>query len=190
MILFTNKRQRSSKRTIFPRMKNKYILSLLSFILSLNVFAYDKTVDFVDLERFMGDWYVVAGRFTPLEKNVFNGVETYKWNTKANRIDISFTYNQGSLTGPVKSLPQKGWVFNTQTNAHWKVSPLWPLKLDYLVIGLAADYEWTVIGVPNEKYVWIMSRNPKLPKETIQNIIDELNIKGYNTDRILYVEHN
>jgi apolipoprotein D and lipocalin family protein len=171
-------------------MKHTILFSLFSFLFSFSAFAYDKTVDFVDIERFMGDWYVVAGRFTPLEKDVFNGVETYKWNAKANRIDIGFTYNQGSLNGPVKSLPQKGWIYNTTTNAHWKVSPLWPLKLDYLVIGLAADYDWTVIGVPNEKYVWIMSRNPKLPRETIESIIDELKIKGYNTDRILYVEHN
>ena len=64
------------------------------------------------------------------------------------------------------------------------------MKFDYLVIGLAADYEWTVIGVPNEKYVWIMSSNPHLPKETIQTIIDELDAKGYNTKEIIYVQHN
>jgi apolipoprotein D and lipocalin family protein len=171
-------------------MKNIFAFLLLAILLTSNAMAYNKTVDFVDLERFMRDWYVVAGRFTALEKNVFNAVESYKWNVKANRIDISFNYNQGSLTGPVKSIPQKGWIYNTETNAHWKVSPLWPLKFDYLVIGLAADYEWTVIGVPNEKYVWIMSSNPHLPKETIQAIIDELDVKGYNTKDIVYVEHN
>ncbi len=171
-------------------MKNIFLLSLLSLLFSLNAYAYNKTVDFVDMERFMGDWYVVAGRFTALEKNVFNAVESYTWNENAKRIDISFNYNKGSLTGPVKSIPQKGWIYNKETNAHWKVSPFWPLKLDYLVIGLAADYDWTVIGVPNEKYVWIMSRNPHLPKETIQTIIDELDRNGYNTKRIIYVEHN
>lgn len=171
-------------------MKRIFSLLTLGLLLSQSALAYNKTVDFVDMERFMGDWFVVAGRFTALERNVFNAVESYKWNAKANRIDISFDYNKGSLTGPVKSIPQKGWIYNTKTNAHWKVSPLWPLKLDYLVIGLAADYEWTVIGVPNEKYVWIMSRDAHLPKEVIQTIIDELNKNGYNTKNIISVEHN
>jgi apolipoprotein D and lipocalin family protein len=142
------------------------------------------------MERFMRKWYVVAGRFSPLEKDVFNAVETYKWNSKLNRIDIGFIYNQGSLTGPVKSIPQKRWIYNHEPIAHWKVSPLWPIKFDYLVIGFAADYEWIVIGVPNEKYVWIMISTPQLPKETIRTIIEELDANRYNTSDIVYVEHN
>lgn len=171
-------------------MKNIITVTLFTFLFATNAIGYDKTVPFVDLERFMRDWYVVAGRFTPLEKDVFNAVESYKWNSKENRIEISFNYNKGSLNGPVKSIPQKGWIYNNETNAHWKVSPFWPIKFDYLIIGLAADYEWTVIGVPSEKYLWIMSANPHLPKETIRSIIDELEVNGYNTKNIVYVEHN
>jgi apolipoprotein D and lipocalin family protein len=171
-------------------MKNFISFTLFAFLFTTNAIGYDKTVEFVDLDRFMRGWYVVAGRFSPLEKDVYNAVESYKWNSKAKRIEISFSYNKGSLTGPVKSIPQKGWIYNQQTNAHWKVSPIWPLKFDYLVIGLAADYEWTVIGVPNEKYVWIMSTNPHLPKETIRSIVDELEANGYNMKNLVYVEHN
>lgn len=75
-------------------MKNTILLSLLSFLFLSSAFAYDRTVEFVDRDRFMGDWYVVAGRFTFLEKNMFNAVESYRWNSKAKRIDISFNYNQ------------------------------------------------------------------------------------------------
>ena len=86
---------------------------------------YMKTVEYVEMDRFMGEWYVLAGRFTMFEKDVHNGVEIYKWNEKKQRIDISFDYNQGSFDGKKKSLPQKGWIYNKETNAHWKVSPLW-----------------------------------------------------------------
>jgi apolipoprotein D and lipocalin family protein len=170
----------------------KFISIVVLLICSIinPVFSYDKTVDYVDIERFMGDWYVVAGRFSPLEKDVYNAVESYKWNEKSGRIDIGFNYNKGSLTGPVKSIPQKGWVFNTQTNAHWKVSPLWPFKFDYLIIALDLDYEWTVIGVPSEKYLWIMTRHPHMPKDKIDAIVEELNSKNYNTKNLVYVQHN
>ena len=35
-------------------------------------------VDYVDLDRFMGDWYVIATIPTFLEKDAFNPVETYQ----------------------------------------------------------------------------------------------------------------
>jgi apolipoprotein D and lipocalin family protein len=94
-----------------------------------------KTVEKVDLQKFMGDWYVLAGRLTYFEKDVHNGLESYTWNSKEDRIDASFTYNKGLFEGPLKSLPQKGWVYNQKTKSHWKVSPLWPFKFDYLIIA-------------------------------------------------------
>jgi apolipoprotein D and lipocalin family protein len=171
-------------------MKSKILAVLMSSFISTLGHAYNKTVDHVDINRFMGDWYVVAGRFTSLEKNVFNAVENYKWNAQANRIDIDFRFNKGSLTGPVKRLPQKAWILNRKTNAYWKVSPIWPLKFDYLVIGLGENYEWTAIGVPNEAYLWVMVRDPQMPKEKIDAILDDLSRENYNTDNIVYVEHD
>lgn len=150
---------------------------------------YEKTVDAVDMDKFMGQWYVMAGRFTMFEKDVHNGIETYSWNAKENRIDISFNFNEGSFAGKQKSLPQKGWVYNTTTNAHWKVSPLWPLKFDYLVVDLAPDYSWTVIGVPDQAYVWIMARDYSMSRQKVDEIIKSMADKGYNMQDIVFVPH-
>ena len=137
----------------------------------------------------MGDWYVMAGRFTFLEKGAYNAVESYKWNQKKQRIDIKFRMNQGSPTGPVKKIPQKAWITNEQTNATWKVQPWWPLKFSYLVIALDPDYQWTAIGVPDEDYLWIMSRSPDMKREEVDRILDKIRREGYNTADITYVEH-
>lgn len=148
-----------------------------------------KIADKIDIPKFMGRWYVLAGRFTFLEKEVHNSVETYTWNEKEKRIDIDFRYNKGSVTGPVKTVPQTGWIFNTQTNSHWKVSPFWPLKMDYLVVAVAADYSWTVIGVPNQKYLWIMARDYKNAEATIAEAMKAINTSGYRSDQLDYVPH-
>jgi apolipoprotein D and lipocalin family protein len=150
---------------------------------------YTKTVPKVEIERFMGKWYVQAGRFTFLESQVHNGVEVYTWNEKEKRIDISFTFNKGSFTGKEKSIPQKGWIENASTNAHWKVSPFWPLKFDYLVLDLAPDYSWTAIGVPNGNYLWIMSRDKKMEKSQLDEILIRLNKAGYPVNDIVTVPH-
>jgi len=151
--------------------------------------SYKTKVDSVDIDRFMGKWYVMAGRFTLFETNVHNGIETYDWNEKEDRIDIKFKYNKGSFDGEVSKMPQKGWIYNKETNAHWKISPLWPLKFDYLIIDLADDYSWTAIGVPNQNYLWIMARDYNFSKEQIRDVLNRLEKKNYNIKNIEYVPH-
>lgn len=150
---------------------------------------YRKTVSKVDLMKFMKKWHVQAGRFTSFEKNPFNSVEAYTWNQEENRIDIDFSYNQGSLDGPLKKIPQIGWVKDTVNNSTWSVQPWWPLKFDYLIIGLGENYEWTAIGVPGQNFLWIMSSTPQFPREKVQEILKNLHDSGYNVDDIEYVEH-
>ena len=165
----------------------KYLI--LFFLFGCSSVEYNKTVEKIDIEKFMGRWFVQAGRFTFLEKGAFNAFETYTYNKAEDRIDIDFTFNKKSLDGEKKSIPQKGWIHNKNTNAHWKVSPFWPLKFDYLVIDLAADYSWTAIGVPNQKYLWIMSRSPSFDEQQIREVLDRLNEKNYDIGELVTVEH-
>lgn len=162
----------------FSRQGISYFLSLL--ISSCSTAPFVDTATNVNLNKFMGTWYVLAGRFTFLEKDVFNGVEIYTWNEKENRIDVDFTFNKGSFDGEKKSIPQKAWVENTDTNAHWKVSPFWPLKFDYLIVDVAEDYSWTAIGTPSQKYLWIMARDPQNAKAVIKTVVQRLNKKRYD----------
>lgn len=148
---------------------------------------YMKTVDKVEINRFMGDWFVIAGRFTIFEKGAHNGIERYIWNEKKNRIDISYIYNKNDFDGPEKVIGQKGWIYNEQTKAHWKVQPLWPFKLDYLVIALAPDYSWTAVGVPSGEYLWIMARDKFFSKEKVNEVLKELEVNGYPVNDIKYV---
>jgi apolipoprotein D and lipocalin family protein len=133
-----------------------------------------KTVDSVDVKSFMGKWYVIANIPTFIEKGAHNAIETYTWNEKENRIDVSFKFNQDNFDGPEKSYPQKAFIYDTKTNAEWRIQPFWPLKLPYLVIDLAQDYSYTVIAVPNRNYVWIMARTPTMPEATYQSILEKL----------------
>jgi apolipoprotein D and lipocalin family protein len=164
---------------------------LLGFIISScsHTPPYKQTVPKVDLARFMKPWYVQAGRFTFLEKDPYNSIESYTWNEAENRIEIDFRYNQGSFDGPEKKIPQKGWVKDTVNNSTWSVQPWWPLRFDYLIIGLGENYEWTAIGVPDQKYLWIMTEDPQYPKEKVQEILTRLQDSGYRTDEIQWVKH-
>lgn len=148
---------------------------------------FEKTVEYVDLSKYEGDWYVMAARPTIFETEVHNGIENYQ--IEGDEIKISFTYNKGDFNGDKKEVTQSGKVFNQKTNAHWKVSPFWPLKLDFLVIALAEDYSWTAVGVPSGKYLWVMSRDYNLTRDQIDQMLDEVKAVGYPVHDVEYVPH-
>jgi apolipoprotein D and lipocalin family protein len=64
---------------------------------------------------------------------------------------------------------------------------LWPLKFDYLVIALDPDYKWTAIGVPSEKYLWVMTRAQQISKNELEIILKEIEAVGYPTDNLTIV---
>jgi len=144
-------------------------------------------VEYVDIERFMGDWFVIANIPTLFEKGAVNAIENYTWNSEKEIIEVSFDYRKGSPDGKPKHMTQKGFIYNTETNAEWRVQPLWPLKLGYLIIDLADDYSYTVIGVPNRKYLWIMARDSTLPNDIYQTILEKVKKQGYDLDQIQMV---
>ena len=158
-------------------MINKHFIYLFSFFVLLSCNRQNNislpplnTVSYVDIERFMGDWYVIANIPTVIEKNAFNAIENYKLNNKG-EIETTFSFYKNGPNGDKKVYNPKGYIYNKKTNAEWRMEFLWPIKLPFLIIDLAEDYSYTVIGYPNRKYVWIMSRNAKLDKVTYQMIL-------------------
>ena len=62
------------------------------------------TVDYVDIQRFMGDWYVIANIPTFLEKGAHNPIESYRLDSDGS-IATTFTFNADSFDGDEKNLP-------------------------------------------------------------------------------------
>jgi apolipoprotein D and lipocalin family protein len=143
-----------------------------------------RTVAHVDLQKFMGDWYVIANIPTFVEEGAVNAIEGYHWNESEKRIDVDYRHNKDSPQGELKKAPQKAWVYNENTNAEWRVQPWWPFKFAYLIIDLAPDYSYTVVGVPSRKYVWIMARKPSLPEATYNKLVEGIKAQGYDISKL------
>lgn len=142
-----------------------------------------QTVEHVDLDRFMGDWYVVANIPTFLEKGAHNAVESYKRNDDGT-IATTFTFRAGSFDGPVRRFRPKGFVLDTRTNAVWGMQFVWPIKADYRILYLNDDYTQTVIGRQKRDYVWIMARAPSIAEADFQRVLRLLSDLGYDVSRI------
>jgi len=169
------------KHTFF----NGTLLLVIGLLTMLNGAEKEqKLVDYVDLQRFMGDWYVIANIPTRFELGAVNAVENYTWNVEKEIVDVTFKYRAGAVDGEVKQMTQKGFIYDTTSNAEWRIQPIWPLKLGYLILDLADDYSYTVIGVPSRNYLWIMAREAKLDDSIYQGILDRVKAQGYDLDKI------
>jgi len=146
------------------------------------------TVKNVDLERFMGDWYVIASIPTFIEKDAYNAVESYRLDSDGT-ILTTFRFNKGSLDGPLKEYTPRGFVKDTDSNAVWGMQFIWPIKAEYRIIYLTDDYRHTVIGRSKRDYVWIMARTPVIPEADYQDILAFIERQGYQLEGLRKVPH-
>lgn len=142
-----------------------------------------KTVEQVDLERFMGPWYVIANIPTFLEKEAYNAVETYELNDDGT-IATTFTFNKGGFDGDQKEYSPKGFVVDTESNALWGMRFVWPIKADYRIVYLDDDYTQTIVGRQKRDFVWIMARTPTISDADYDKLIDFTESLGYDVSRI------
>ena len=140
----------------------------------------------IDLDRFMGDWHVLAHIPTRPERNAYDALEQYTLREDG-RIDIRFTFCEGAPDGPFETMEMIGWVHDDETKAEWRVRPFWPLRLGYQILELDPDYSLTVIGHPSRRYAWVMARRPEIEAETLSAITERLAERGFDTDRLRLV---
>ena len=139
-----------------------------------------KTVASVDIQRFMGDWYVIANIPTWIEKGAHNAVESYRLD-KDGTIATTFTFRKGAFDGPLKTYKPRGFILDTTSNATWEMQFIWPFKSEYLITYLNKDYTRTIIARNKRDYVWIMARTPTIPEEDYAALVAELVRQGYDT---------
>jgi len=150
---------------------------------SSNGLAPIATVEHVDLPRFMGDWYVIAHIPAFLERDAYNAVESYRL-LDDGRIATTFSFNDGGFDGRRRSYTPTGFVLDNTSNAVWGMRFIWPIKADYRIVYVDADYQQTIIGREKRDYVWIMARAPQIPVQDMQALIGMIAGQGYDTSKL------
>lgn len=158
-------------------------LSFLILISGCQTMKPIHTVDYVDLNRFMGDWYVIASIPTFIEKNAFNAIESYQLESDGT-VATTFRFNKGSLDGPLKEYHPRGFIRDKNSNAVWGMQFIWPFKAEYRIIFLSEDYSKTVIGRSKRDYVWIMAREPAISDGEYAAITNFLQEQGYDISKL------
>ncbi|MEM7280048.1 MAG: lipocalin family protein [Pseudomonadota bacterium] len=142
-----------------------------------------KTVDRVNIDRFMGKWYVIAHIPTFLEKEAYNAVETYSLNENGT-IATKFEFRKGDFDGKRKEYNPKAFILDRESNARWGMRFVWPIKADYRIVYLNDRYTQTIIGRQNRDYIWIMARTPSISDFDYEKLVSFVKTIGYNTEEL------
>ena len=145
-----------------------------------------RTVPHVDMDRYLGRWYVIANIPYFLEKGKVASYDTYAKRPDG-KLDNIFTFRKGDFNAAEKSWNGVAWVTNPDTNAEWKVRFIWPLTSTYLVLELDPDYRWAVVGTPSRKLLWILARERQLPAADYEHILELIVAQGYDRAAIVPV---
>lgn len=137
----------------------------------------------VDLNKYMGKWYVLAHIPAFIEKGAFNAVESYTLNADS-EIETTFTFRKGSFEGPEKTYTPKGFVRDAQSNAVWDMQFVWPVKAEYLIASLNGDYTQTIVARNKRDYVWIMARTPQISEQDYNALFEKVRSYGYDMTRL------
>lgn len=146
-----------------------------------------KSVDSVDLDRYMGRWYEVARLPNRFQDDCASDTTATYAMQPDGRLSVVNACRKadGSMMSAEGAARKVG-------DAKLKVrfAPAWLSFLpmvwgDYWVIDLADDYSWAVVGEPGLKYFWILSREPQMEEAVMDGIIERAEKQGYDLSSMI-----
>ena len=142
-----------------------------------------KTVEHVDLQRYLGTWYEIATLPAWFEKDAVAVTANYSFRSDG-LIKVVNKCNRKSLNGPEDVAVGRAWVADTASNAKLKVSFFLWFAGDYWIMELGKDYEYAVVGSPDRKYFWILCRTATMEENLYQAILQRATAQGYDLKEI------
>jgi apolipoprotein D and lipocalin family protein len=143
-----------------------------------------QTVPHVDLQRYLGIWYDIASFPQSFQKGCSCTTAEYSLNKDGSVKVVNTCRKEGKL----KVSKGKARVVDKETNAKLSVTFFWPFKGKYWIIDLADDYSYAVVGHPNRKYLWILSRTKQMNPEIYEGILARIRAKGYDLSKLKKTE--
>lgn len=139
------------------------------------------TVPHVDLNRYVGTWYEIARYPNRFQKECRESTAFYSIRDNG-AITVVNRCRTDSVDKEARGIAK---VVDSTTNARLKVSFFRPFYGDYWILDLGADYDYAVVGTPDRKYLWILSRTPMMDARLYEKLLEKIRGQGFDPQRLL-----
>ena len=147
----------------------------------------NSTITTFDLDRYLGKWYEIARYDHAFERDLVATTAEYSLRQDG-KINVLNSGHLNTIDGPYCESIGKAKPNKNDIPGQLRVSFFGPFYSDYYILDLAPDYSYSVVGSSSPKYLWILSRTPKLSSQTTAKILNNLQQRGYNTSKLIWVE--
>lgn len=175
-------------KTNWPLRKITLFLTIITIFSTCMKSQELKTVPNVDLNKYQGKWYEIASFPQKFQKGCHCTTAEYTISDKGFVI-VENRCNKDSINGEEAYIKGKAFVEKNSGNAKLKVQFFWPFKGKYWIIDLADDYSYAVIGHPNRKYLWILSRESTMEDDTYKQILNRIEENGFDISKLKKTIH-
>lgn len=150
-----------------------------------------RTVDHVDLKRYQGTWYELARMPMFFQRNCAQSQAHYTLKDDGNiavtnrcrTLEGKWEEATGTASPQVQGKTDKLWVVFD----NW-FSRLLPgvVKGNYWVLYVSDDYKVALVGNPNRKYLWLLSRTAHVSDSVKNELLMKAQQQGYDTTKLIW----
>jgi apolipoprotein D and lipocalin family protein len=153
-----------------------------------------RTVESVNLERYLGDWFEIARYPNRFQRRCTGNVRASYARRPDGRLDVINRCRTAEDAIEARGVAR---VVDARTSAKLKVR-FAPAALsflpfvwgDYWILGLADDYSWAVVGSPDRRYLWLLARTPALDTQRYNAALDVVRHNGFDAGRLVKTTHS
>jgi len=147
-----------------------------------------ETVPFVDIARYAGLWHEIASNPVFFNKNLVAVTAEYGV-ISDKQVSVLNTGYVGSPDGRKQTITGKATVVDTATNSKLQVRfDRFPVSLfpgNYWIVVLDNEnYQYAVVTDNRQKTMFVLYRQPSMPKSLYDDILAELQAKNIDTSRL------
>jgi len=140
-------------------------------------------------ERYLGKWYEIARLDHSFERGLEKITAEYSMREDGGITVINRGYSIEKNEWKVAE--GKAYFVNDKNTGYLKVSFFGPFYGSYVVFELEKDnYEYAFISGPDTSYLWLLSRTPELPQEIINKFKKISEDSGFDTSKLIFVNHD
>jgi apolipoprotein D and lipocalin family protein len=182
----------SKRKELFSRKIRNVALMFGLAISGSAVAAELATVPDVDLSRYMGTWHEQANFPMYFQRNCARNTKAIYSAMEGGQVAIrNECETHDGKTIEASGVARRAGGSSSKLEVRFAPAFLSFLPFvwgDYWIIALDADYQWSIVGTPDKKYLWILSRNKSLSPELYQNLVEIAKSKGFDTGRLVRTE--
>jgi apolipoprotein D and lipocalin family protein len=137
-----------------------------------------------EMQRYLGRWYEIAHLPGKAEKEcVSDGIVLYAEGDKPGR--FQFVAACRRKDNSTDSINRSGRAQDKSGDGRLQLQPFWPFWTRYWIFAVGPDYEWALVGTPNRRQLWVLSRQTTLPPAVLAEIERRAAGEGFDPAKLV-----